>query len=287
MDCPYCAGETKVVDSRTPDVGQVRRRRLCKACGARFSTSEHVAVEHLQVRKRNGSIEPFDRSKLTRGIVKAASGQSLPPAEVDAFVDRIVDRIVPPALGAPVESMEIGNLVLQHLSDENDASDVARIRYAMVFLGSKQRAGGFTGAADVRGWLNENNIGAAVETPYIGTPLTVLKRDGTTDDFRLGKLERSIGIAAKGRGDDAQVHRYASKLARDEVDALRGQALVSSQQVAGEVLRQLILTENEVAYLRYASVTKRYQSHWHFRLEIEALLNRNLGGPDGVSSNAD
>jgi transcriptional repressor NrdR len=39
MTCPYCAGFTKVIDSR-PDEDSVYRRRECLSCKKRFSTIE-------------------------------------------------------------------------------------------------------------------------------------------------------------------------------------------------------------------------------------------------------
>ena len=39
MICPYCGGFTKVLDSRETD-DSVRRRRECRECGLRFSTTE-------------------------------------------------------------------------------------------------------------------------------------------------------------------------------------------------------------------------------------------------------
>lgn len=39
MDCPYCFGSTRVVDSR-PEEDSVDRRRKCKECGKTFHTLE-------------------------------------------------------------------------------------------------------------------------------------------------------------------------------------------------------------------------------------------------------
>lgn len=39
MNCPECNADTRVVDSRG-----VRRRRVCKVCGCRFSTEEVLTV---------------------------------------------------------------------------------------------------------------------------------------------------------------------------------------------------------------------------------------------------
>ncbi|RYE50284.1 MAG: transcriptional regulator NrdR, partial [Hyphomicrobiales bacterium] len=42
MKCPFCQNsDTRVVDSRPVEEGAaLRRRRLCEACGARFTTHE-------------------------------------------------------------------------------------------------------------------------------------------------------------------------------------------------------------------------------------------------------
>lgn len=39
MTCPYCGGDTKVIDSR-PSEDSVHRRRECLVCKKRFSTVE-------------------------------------------------------------------------------------------------------------------------------------------------------------------------------------------------------------------------------------------------------
>lgn len=44
MRCPSCASETTVLESRKRETG-IYRRRLCEACGSRFSTMETVIQE--------------------------------------------------------------------------------------------------------------------------------------------------------------------------------------------------------------------------------------------------
>ena len=60
MHCPFCkADDTRVVDSRMAEDGaQVRRRRECEKCGARFTTFEKAALQMPQIEKRNGPPEP-------------------------------------------------------------------------------------------------------------------------------------------------------------------------------------------------------------------------------------
>jgi len=59
MNCPDCGDEqTRVIDTETSADGtSVRRRRECQRCSFRFTTYERP-VGLLQVKKRNGTIEP-------------------------------------------------------------------------------------------------------------------------------------------------------------------------------------------------------------------------------------
>jgi transcriptional repressor NrdR len=272
MLCPFCGSEaTKVIDSRPDDLGRVRRRR-CIACRRPFSTVERISAEALMVQKRDGRLEPFSRSKLVRGIVKAASLTTLSPADVNAFIDRIVQKLQPGAPGFPIPSTEIGRLVLQELQDSRDVTDVARIRYALVFLGTTTRANISRGSGlrDFLSWLEE-----VYGPPVVGepseTPWRVIKRDGRMEPFQLSKLQRSLGIALNRRGSEEQVHGLASHIADQVRQELSGQALVTSQQIASEVLKPLRVRD-AMAYLRYASIAKRFHSIEDFWMDALAII---------------
>ena len=77
MRCPYCQEvDDKVVDSREAADGvAIRRRRECVGCGRRFTTYERIDPIPLTVSKRSGVKEPFDRSKLARGIDSPANAR--------------------------------------------------------------------------------------------------------------------------------------------------------------------------------------------------------------------
>ena len=66
MKCIYCGyEESKVVDSRsTVETNSIRRRRECLNCGKRWTTYETVESTPILVVKKNGSIQPFDKSKI-------------------------------------------------------------------------------------------------------------------------------------------------------------------------------------------------------------------------------
>ncbi len=129
MRCPWCGrDDDRVVDSRTAEKGEtVRRRRECRACGRRFSTSERVEVG-LVVVKRDGSREPFDREKLVSGIVKAIKNRPVSPEQVEAMVDRVEDRLR--RKGPVLESRQVGLEVLAQL---READQIAYMRFASVY----------------------------------------------------------------------------------------------------------------------------------------------------------
>src|SRR5437867_2226319 len=104
MLCPACGEEdTRVLDSRPHPSGRSRRRR-CAACGHRFATLERIALENLMVRKRDGRLEPFSRTKLIRGVTRAARLYALSPADINAFIDRVVQKLELGAPGTPIPS---------------------------------------------------------------------------------------------------------------------------------------------------------------------------------------
>jgi transcriptional repressor NrdR len=272
MFCPSCGDEnTKVIDTRPDPLGRTRHRR-CVACGQRFSTVERVAIEDLMVRKRDGRLEPFSRAKLVRGVTRAARLYALAPADINAFIDRVVQKLQPGGPGLPIPSYEIGRSVLQELQDSRSITDVARIRYALVFLGRTTRASeGFQGLRDFLNWLHDT-YGPLAATDPPGTPWRVVKRDGHIEPFQLSKLENGIRGVLRGRGTEREVNDRAGSIARQVVQELEGQALVTAQQIAGEILKPLRKLD-AMAYLRYASVAKRYRSVDDFWIEAHALTD--------------
>jgi transcriptional repressor NrdR len=273
VDCPYCHhSEVRTTDSRPTVAGEVRRRRVCKGCGEHFSTVERISAHDVKVMKRTqGEWEKFSRTKLRRGIEKAATKNGVDAADVDAIVERVVKRLRPKP-EEPVTSQQIGDLVLRVLDSEKPGLLVTRIRFAMVFLGRTTRGGGFRDVRDFLRWL-EVGHSFPDERPD-RAPSLVVDRDGQRDVFNVGKLERSIGMASKGRGRDLEVRAIASRVATEVKRELGGQAIVTTQQIAAEVLKALKST-SPLAYLRYAAAVKRYASVDDFWLEAVALLDQS------------
>ncbi len=128
MRCPFCRdGDSRVVDSRDGDDGAVtRRRRVCQACGRRFSTVEAVS---LQVLKRSGTLEPFSRDKIASGVRKACQGR---PVDEDALarLAQLVEDSVRAAGVCEVPAHEVGLAILSPL---RALDEVAYLRFASVY----------------------------------------------------------------------------------------------------------------------------------------------------------
>jgi len=223
----------------------------------------------MQVRKRDMRVEPFSRAKIREGILKAATGCDLPPADMNAFVDRVVQLLNPDSPDIPITSRDIGRIVLQQLQGSTTITDVVRIRYAMVFLGKRTQSTGFHRLSDFLGWLEAEYGPPRVIEPE-STPWVVLKRSGKVEPFWTEKLIRSIDVAAEGRGTDEQVRSLALNVTSVVKDQLKGQTLVTSQQIGAEALKALRQLD-PLAYLRYASAVKRYRSVDDFWLDALGL----------------
>ena len=131
MRCPYCQSEdTQVKDSRpTEDNTAIRRRRVCMACGGRFTTFERVQLRELSVMKKSGRRVPFDRDKLMRSVQVAMRKRNVDPDRVERAISGIVRQLE--ARGeADISSEEIGHLTMDALK-ELDA--VAYVRFASVY----------------------------------------------------------------------------------------------------------------------------------------------------------
>ena len=131
MRCPFCGHtESQVKDSRpSEDDAAIRRRRLCPACGGRFTTFERVQLRELTVIKRSGRRTPFEREKLLRSIDIATRKRAIDPEQVDRMVNGITRQLE--SMGeTEIGSEVVGELVMKALKA---LDDVAYVRYASVY----------------------------------------------------------------------------------------------------------------------------------------------------------
>ena len=130
MRCPYCRHpDSRVVDSREQEEGQViRRRRSCPECGRRFTTIEQAS---LIVIKRSGVTEPFSRQKVIVGVRRACQGRPVDEDQLAMLAQREEETIRARGL-AEVPSHEVGLAILGPL---RDLDEVAYLRFASVYRG--------------------------------------------------------------------------------------------------------------------------------------------------------
>jgi transcriptional repressor NrdR len=122
--------ESQVKDSRPSEDGAaIRRRRMCPACGGRFTTFERVQLRELTIVKRSGRRAPFDREKLVRSISIALRKRPVDTERVERMVSGIVRQLE--SLGeTELASNVVGEMVMKALKA---LDEVAYVRYASVY----------------------------------------------------------------------------------------------------------------------------------------------------------
>ena len=130
MRCPSCgAPDTRVVDSREAEEGAaIRRRRVCDACGERSTTFERAESARIQVVKRDGARQEFDRRKLASSIGKAAT-EELTSERTSALIDD-VEHTIRQSGTSEVTSARIGQMVLERLAE---ADPMGYVRFKIVY----------------------------------------------------------------------------------------------------------------------------------------------------------
>lgn len=129
--CPFCNQDnTRVVDSRpVEDTNSIRRRRLCDACGRRFTTYEKVETIPLTVIKKDQTREQYDRSKIQDGVLRACYKRPISIEKIEEMMDSIEGEIFNTE-EKEISSTKIGEIVMEHLR-RLDA--VAYVRFASVY----------------------------------------------------------------------------------------------------------------------------------------------------------
>lgn len=131
MRCPYCHhNDSKVIDSRdTPDNDGIRRRRECLKCNLRFTTYERVQPVSINIVKKDGRREEYNRQKLLEKFRIACSKRPIPTEAINRAVDEIEVELFRTG-ESEVPSRAIGELVLNKL---RGLDHVAYIRFASVY----------------------------------------------------------------------------------------------------------------------------------------------------------
>lgn len=143
MHCPFCThSDTRVIDSRLlGDGDQIRRRRECQSCKARFTTYETAELSLPRIIKNDGRRETFNDEKLRRGVVKALEKRPVPMERVENSFNQIKRRIRETG-EREIDTVRIGELVMDEL---RGLDQVAYVRFASVYRSFE----------DVRAFLDE------------------------------------------------------------------------------------------------------------------------------------
>jgi transcriptional repressor NrdR len=131
MNCPDCDNDrTSVLDTGSNASGDtVRRRRECRRCSFRFTTYERPEWDSLQVKKRDGDIEPYDKEKLRNGITRAVEKRPVTDAQVTELLETVEAELQDKSERI-VTSRSIGDLVSENL---RTLDQVAYIRFVSVY----------------------------------------------------------------------------------------------------------------------------------------------------------
>ena len=133
MKCPHCGSlDDKVIDSRSLANGEaIRRRRECLSCSLRFTSYERIEEKPLMVVKRDGRREPFERSKIERGLIRSLEKRPISQLSIENFINEIEDETAQLAKSSnEISSEAVGSMVLRRLYD---LDKVAYIRFASVY----------------------------------------------------------------------------------------------------------------------------------------------------------
>ncbi|TWI14204.1 transcriptional regulator NrdR [Lysobacter ruishenii] len=131
MHCPFCQHlDTRVIDSRVSDDGAtIRRRRVCEACGERFSTLETIELKLPAIVKSDGRREAFDARKLRSGFDRALQKRPVSEEQIEAAVRAVVHRARMTA-ERELASRRLGEFVMAEL---RKLDHVGYVRFASVY----------------------------------------------------------------------------------------------------------------------------------------------------------
>ncbi|MFX3634044.1 MAG: transcriptional regulator NrdR [Candidatus Pristimantibacillus sp.] len=113
------------------------------------------------------------------------------------------------------------------------------------------------------------------------TPLIVIKKDGSREEFSRDKILRGLIRACEKR--PVPVERLEVIVSEVEKE-LRTTALaeVESRNI-GEIVMSQLYPVDEVAYVRFASVYRQFKDIDMFMKELNSLLSKEpLNGNDGI-----
>ena len=187
-----------------------------------------------------------------------------------------------------IDDVDIVVEVERRLSQEEKLR-AAHVTYSLGRRGQltirRKRPGfeGFKTAADFLEWLcapeNYPNLGRRPLEPKkrpieawwpsaLARPAVVVKKNGERREFNFAQFKKSIGNAMRGRPHWGQEHELVAEFVLAQ---LAGQRQIHSTQLSSGVTAALRRVD-DIAYLRWVTVSKRLGSVSHIADEAEDLL---------------
>jgi len=245
--CPACNFDgDKVIDSRPAADGRaIRRRRECSACGNRFTTYEQVEIPGPAVIKCDGRREPFDSEKIVASLGLVLKNRPVSSERVRAVVTDITAAVKNEFPGE-ISSARISEFVLNELLK---LDEVAYVRYASIH---KQ-------------FSDKDEFISTMQA--LPSSLQVIKSSGRYEPFKRDKLVSSIRIALRKRPVS---RKRIEKVADEIIESIANRSEVSSSELGTLVMKHLREID-EVAYIRFASVYRKFTDAAEFTREVENL----------------
>ncbi len=131
MKCPKCGcADDKVIDTRAAEDGKmICRRRECLVCGTRFTTIERMEEMQLNVIKKDGTRQEFQRDKILKGLVAACSKRPVTNDDLLSIVND-VEASLQSKHSLETTSDQIGEMLMERLKK---LDKVAYVRFASVY----------------------------------------------------------------------------------------------------------------------------------------------------------
>ena len=105
----------------------------------------------------------------------------------------------------------------------------------------------------------------------------VIKRDGRREPFQRDKLLHGIALACRKRPVDAAALEELVRRVETTLENTREEAVRSA--VVGDIVTAALREVDEVAYVRFASVYRKFESVDQFVDTIRPLRRRSTGDP--------
>jgi hypothetical protein len=250
-------------------------------------------MEDLRVhkeRRQGWTYDLYEQGRLLKDLEKATLGRLSPP-QLKSLVDKVEGRFGEllhfdaETEGWYVRDVDIREVIEEALDEPK--SRIEHVLYALSIRGrvDLDRYGGWERAEDFLDWaharypdlaeqLPERPARHAESSPWLSfpgqppRPSQVIKRSGALVDFRYPQFRRSIDTALVGRRERARLSRL---VAQHVLWELAGQPIVMASQLASSVMTAL-RSVDDIAYLRWATVAKSYESVSRIVAEARALV---------------